>query len=98
MAVLGRLALQALQATSALCTAVQRRGGLDGQCFEAAGLPVRRWDSPAFGRPPRATVLTNDYHERDAYALRERWQTPVWAPAAGLRSRGGELDGEPDYT
>jgi glyoxylase-like metal-dependent hydrolase (beta-lactamase superfamily II) len=50
------------------------------------------------GRPPIATVLTSDRHERDAYAIRERWGTPVWAPAAGLPERGGELDGQPDYT
>ena len=50
------------------------------------------------GRPPRATVLTNDWHERDAYAIRARWGAPVWAPAAGLRERGGELDGRPDHT
>jgi hypothetical protein len=45
-----------------------------------------------------ATVLTSDWHERGCYALRERWGTPVWAPAAGLRERGGELDGRPDHT
>ena len=46
---------------------------------------------------PRATVLTSDWHERASYLLRERWGTPVWAPAAGLRERGGELDGTPDH-
>ena len=49
------------------------------------------------GARPVATVLTNDWHERSCYALRERWDTPVWAPAAGLPARGGELEGEPDY-
>lgn len=29
------------------------------------------------GTPPRAIVLTNDMHERDAYALRERFGAPV---------------------
>ena len=52
---------------------------------------------PLLGRPPQATVLTNDYHERDAYVIRERWGTPVWAPAAGLPARGGELEGQPDH-
>ena len=46
---------------------------------------------------PIATVLTNDWHERDAYRLRDRWGTPVWAPAAGLPERGGELEGTPDH-
>jgi hypothetical protein len=41
------------------------------------------------GGPPRATVLTNDWHERACYRLRDRWSTPVWAPAAGLPDRGG---------
>ena len=50
------------------------------------------------GGPPRATVLTNDWHERACYRLRDRWGTPVWAPAAGLRERGGELAGRPDHT
>ena len=50
------------------------------------------------GRPPVATVLTNDWHERDAYALRARWGVPVWAPRAGLPEHGGGLEGEPDYT
>ena len=50
------------------------------------------------GRPPVATVLTNDWHERDAYAIRARWGTPVWAPRAGLPTHGGDLEGEPDHT
>jgi hypothetical protein len=50
------------------------------------------------GRPPVATVLTNDWHERDAYAIRARWGTPVWAPRAGLPAHGGDLEGEPDHT
>jgi hypothetical protein len=49
------------------------------------------------GRPPVATVLTNDWHERDAYAIRARWGTPVWAPRAGLPAHGGDLEGEPDH-
>jgi glyoxylase-like metal-dependent hydrolase (beta-lactamase superfamily II) len=49
------------------------------------------------GRPPVATLLTSDRHERDAYAIRARWGTPVWAPAAGLPERGGELAGRPDH-
>ncbi len=46
---------------------------------------------------PIATVLTNDWHERDAYRLHDRWGTPVWAPTAGLPERGGELEGTPDH-
>jgi glyoxylase-like metal-dependent hydrolase (beta-lactamase superfamily II) len=50
------------------------------------------------GRRPVATVLTSDMHERACYLVRERWGTPVWAPAAGLPERGGELEGRPDHT
>ena len=49
------------------------------------------------GHRPTATVLTSDRHERDAYAIRGRWGTPVWAPAAGLPERGGALAGQPDH-
>jgi hypothetical protein len=49
------------------------------------------------GAPPVATVLTNDMHERDAYAVRERFGAPVWAPAAGLPERGGVLEATPDH-
>jgi hypothetical protein len=49
------------------------------------------------GRAPAATVLTSDFHERDAYRLRAQWGTPVWGPAAGLPERGGEFDGRPDH-
>ena len=48
-------------------------------------------------RPPVATVLTSDWHERDAYRLRAQWGAPVWGPAAGLPERGGEFDGRPDH-
>jgi hypothetical protein len=50
------------------------------------------------GAPPQATVLTTDWHERASYRLRDLWGTPVWAPAAGLRVRGGDLEGHPDHT
>lgn len=50
------------------------------------------------GARPQASVLTNDYHERDAYAIRDCFGAPVWAPAAGLPARGGELEGQPDRT
>jgi hypothetical protein len=50
------------------------------------------------GGPPRATVLTDAWHERACYRLRDRWGTPVWAPAAGLPERGGDLEGRPDHT
>jgi glyoxylase-like metal-dependent hydrolase (beta-lactamase superfamily II) len=46
----------------------------------------------SLGSQPVASVLTNDMHERDAYALRERFGAQVWAPAAGQ----GEYDGQPD--
>lgn len=49
------------------------------------------------GARPCATVLTDDWHERSCYAVRELWGTPVWGPAAGLPERGGELDGRPDH-
>jgi hypothetical protein len=50
------------------------------------------------GGPPQATMLTTDWHERACYHLRDRWGTPVWAPAAGLPERGGDLAGQPDHT
>ena len=46
------------------------------------------------GGRPTASLLTNEMHERDAYAARDRWNIPVWAPAAGA----GEYEGRPDYT
>jgi hypothetical protein len=45
---------------------------------------------------PVATVLTNDWHERDCYALRDQFGAPVWGPAAGRPERGGDLEGAPD--
>jgi hypothetical protein len=50
------------------------------------------------GRRPTAIFLTNDWHERDSYTIGSRWGTPVWGPGAGLRERGGEFDGQPDFT
>lgn len=61
----------------------------------AAGPTESLW--ARLGAPPLATVLTNDMHERDAYAVRERFGAPVWAPAAGLPERGGVLEGAPDH-
>ena len=49
------------------------------------------------GPRPVATLLTNDWHERDAYAFRAARGAPVWAAAAGLPERGGELEGRPDH-
>jgi hypothetical protein len=49
------------------------------------------------GAPPVAVVLSNDMHERDAYAVRERFGAPVWAPVAGLPERGGVLEATPDH-
>jgi glyoxylase-like metal-dependent hydrolase (beta-lactamase superfamily II) len=46
----------------------------------------------AMGGAPVAAVLTSSWHERDAYAFRETYGAPVWAPAAGQ----GELEGRPD--
>src|SRR5438034_4483814 len=34
------------------------------------------------GRPPVATLLTTDWHERGSDALRARGGVPIWAPAA----------------
>ena len=59
------------------------------------GRRARLWG--LLGRAPAATVLTSDFHERDAYRLRAQWGTPVWGPAAGLPERGGEFDGRPDH-
>jgi hypothetical protein len=51
------------------------------------------------GARPVATVLTSDGHERDCYRVRERWGTPVWAPAArgGGAARPYALEGHPDH-
>jgi hypothetical protein len=50
------------------------------------------------GGPPKATVLSNDMHERAAYALRDKWGSPVWGPAYGTPDRGGNMDeGTPDH-
>jgi hypothetical protein len=50
------------------------------------------------GGPPKATVLTNDMHERAAYAFRKKWGTPVWGPAYGTPDKGGNMDGgTPDH-
>ncbi|MBI3973856.1 MAG: hypothetical protein HY332_21470 [Chloroflexi bacterium] len=46
----------------------------------------------AMGGVPIASVLTNDMHERDAYALRRTYGVPVWASAAGVP----DYDGTPD--
>ena len=43
------------------------------------------------GTTPKATVLTNDMHERGAYEYREKWGAPVHAPAYGTL-----YDGAPD--
>jgi hypothetical protein len=54
-------------------------------CFD----PIPLADEPfaqlsACGRPA-AIFLTNENHERDCVAWRERWQTPIWAaPDAAL--------------
>ena len=72
----------------------------DGPVLVEPRLPAPPADAPVWdllGAPPVATLVTNDWHERSCYAVRERWGTPVWAPAAGLRERGGELDGRPDH-
>ena len=44
------------------------------------------------GTTPRASVLTNDMHERGAYVYREKWGAPVYAPAYGT-----VYDGTPDH-
>ncbi len=50
------------------------------------------------GDSPVAAMLTNDMHERDAYRIRDRHGTPVWAPLAGLPRHGGVLAGVPSAT
>ena len=44
------------------------------------------------GTTPKATVLTNDMHERGAYAYKGKWGAPVHAPAYGTL-----YDGTPDH-
>lgn len=44
------------------------------------------------GSTPKVTVLTNDMHERAAYAYKEKWGAPVHAPAYGSL-----YDGIPDH-
>ncbi len=59
--------------------------------------PDRRAEHDAFvlagGAPPLGTVLTNSWHERGSYLLRERLGSAGWMPAAGV----AEKDGEPDH-
>jgi hypothetical protein len=44
-----------------------------------------------------ATILTSDGHERDCYAARERWGTPVWGPTLGEAQRDAAYEGTPDH-
>ena len=46
-----------------------------------------------WGGEPVATLLTNAWHERDCYAFRDRYRTPVWSAATGE----AEHEGEPDH-
>lgn len=50
------------------------------------------------GDVPKATVLTNDMHERDAYKFRDEYGIPVWAPEAAVKEDDSELEGIPDNT
>ena len=77
----------------ALCTA-------DGPLLIDPEAPAPETDDLLWrlaGAPPVATLLSTDWHERDAYVLRERFGIPVWAPATGVPDRGGGLEGEPDH-
>ena len=47
-------------------------------------------------RPPVATVLNSDGHERACYAVKERWKAPVWGPIPVESERGSGYDGTPD--
>ena len=49
------------------------------------------------GEKPVAIVLTSDGHERDAVALRDRWNAPIWGPIPVESERGIGYDGEPDH-
>jgi hypothetical protein len=60
-----------------------------------AAAAARLWG--LIGPRPVAILLTNDWHERDAYAFRAARGAPVWAAAAGWPERGGELEGRPDH-
>jgi len=44
------------------------------------------------GQVPIASLLTNDMHERAAYAVRSRWGTPVWVHEGAVPA----LEGKPD--
>lgn len=81
-----------------------RRGGYDSYVAMTATGPVvidpEQPDSAAeevlrqlVREQPIATVLTNDMHERFAYAAREQWGIPVWAPKTGA----ADLEGKPDH-
>lgn len=50
------------------------------------------------GGIPKAIVLTNDMHERDAYKIRDEYGAPIWAPAAAVEGETTELEGVPDNT
>ena len=51
------------------------------------------WVAGLMGQPPVASVLTASWHERSAYAIRDRYDTPVWLPRAGVP----EMEGHPDH-
>ena len=62
---------------------------------DAAPATLARWESLVLpgGRRPIATVLTNSWHERSSYVLRDRYGIPVWLPAAGA----ADMEGAPDH-
>jgi hypothetical protein len=60
----------------------------------AADQAERLW--ALLGQTPVAIVLTTGDHERDAFRLGARCGAPVWAPAAALPERGGDLARRPD--
>ena len=50
------------------------------------------WVAGLMGQPPVASVLTASWHERSAYAIRDRYGAPVWLPRAGVPEMEGHAD------
>jgi hypothetical protein len=56
---------------------------LDGKvfCFDPIALADEPFERVSGSGRPAGIILTNDNHERDCLAWRERWQVPIWAAA-----------------
>jgi hypothetical protein len=48
-------------------------------CFDPIPLAEEPFEQLSSHGRPTAIFLTNENHERDCVAWRERWQTPIWA-------------------